>query len=133
MSDAPRANVGRLKRIVGGFRRGILGQRAPDMMCAAVCYPLCGYLAMCGIETKIVEGDFGRTNHVWLEMEDGTIIDPTADQFSGEIVKMPKVYIGPLPETYKRWMSTANVAVSGGLPATGKTYTERAGSVEDRP
>lgn len=92
-----------LQRIVSEFRRGILGKRESAMMCAAVCYPLQGYLSMLGHETEVVEADFGETNHLWLKLPCGCIIDPTGDQFSGPILKLPKVYIGPIPEIYKRW------------------------------
>jgi hypothetical protein len=94
-----------LKSVVSSFRNGILGNRQSDNMCAAICYPLQGYLSFLGIETEIIEADFGNTNHVWLKMKDGRIIDPTADQFSGPSLKFPKVYIGDLPPIYQKWMS----------------------------
>ena len=99
-----------LHRLVSAFRRGVLGNRESGMMCAAVCYPLQGYLSMLGHETEVIEADFGNTNHVWLQLPCGCIIDPTADQFSGPTLKLPKVYIGPVPDIYTRWMShRANV------------------------
>ena len=92
----------KLKRLVSEFRRGILGDHPPDMMCFAVCAPLQSYLAIMGIETRLIEMDFGRVNHVWLQLNDGRIIDPTADQFmSLGGTKMPKVYIGELPDWYQ--------------------------------
>lgn len=98
-----------LKQIVTSFRKGILNGRSSELMCMAVCLPLQGYLSMLGYNTKLVEADFespyGSVNHVWLEMDDETIIDPTADQFSGKWMKLPKVYIGKIPEVYKRWMT----------------------------
>jgi hypothetical protein len=94
-----------LHRLVSAFRRGILGKRESEMMCAVVCYPLHGYLSMLGYETEVVESDFGTTNHVWLQLPCGCVIDPTYDQFSGPTLKLPKVFIGPVPDTYKRWMT----------------------------
>ena len=92
----------RLLTIVRGFRRGILAGRKSRDMCFAVCAPLQAYLSCCiGIETELIEGDFERCNHIWLQLPDGRIIDPTADQFkTPEGKRMPKVYIGPLPEWY---------------------------------
>jgi hypothetical protein len=90
-----------LRQIVSEFRKGILGKRNSAAMCYAVCAPLQSYLGLIGYETELVEGDFGTTNHYWLELPDGTIIDPTADQFSTPMRKMPKIYIGPLPDWYK--------------------------------
>ena len=58
-------------------------------MCAVVCYPLSGYLSMIGIEAAIEEVDLQYSNHVFLRLADGRILDPTADQFNG-----PKVYLG---------------------------------------
>lgn len=94
-----------LKRLVTSFRNGIVGCRDADNMCFMVCAPLQGYLALFGIKTKLVEADFGKTNHVWLELPDGRIIDPTASQFSGKFMKLPEVFIGPMPEIYKKWTS----------------------------
>ena len=64
-------------------------------MCLAVCAPLQGFLSLAGIDTTIVEAHFAETNHVWLQLPDGRILDPTADQFGLDVV-----YIGPLPLSY---------------------------------
>ena len=91
-----------LREVVEGFKMGILNGKTSARMCAVVCYPLQGYLSFMGVETKLIEGDFGEINHVWLELEDGRIIDPTADQFFiiWGINKMPPVYIGVKPDFY---------------------------------
>lgn len=78
-----------------GFRSGILDGRPSRMMCFAVCAPLQAYLSMCGVETALVEAHFEECNHVWLQLPDGRILDPTADQFG-----FPRVYIGPVPRQY---------------------------------
>lgn len=91
-----------LRETVTAFRKGILNGRDSDQMCFAVCAALQGWLRFLGVETELVEGDFGRTDHYWLALPDGRIIDPTADQFTtpaGE--KMPKVYIGDRPLWYR--------------------------------
>lgn len=83
------------------FRDGILNGGSSARMCFAVSAALGGALrALLGIESKLVEGDFGSINHVWLELPDGTILDATADQFGG-----PPVYIGPLTDVYRRALS----------------------------
>lgn len=71
------------------------------MMCFAVCAPLQGYLDLLGIQTEMVCGEVMGQEHYWLSLPDGRIIDPTADQFNGQLVKMPKVYIGLRPVVYK--------------------------------
>ncbi len=68
-------------------------------MCLVVAAPLQGLLsAVYGFGTDLEEVDFGCTNHVYLRLPDGRILDPTADQFDG----MPDVYCGPWPEAYER-------------------------------
>ena len=69
-------------------------------MCFVICAPLQGYLSGLGYETALIEKDFGSCNHVWLSLPDGTIIDPTIDQFSTPDFPLPKIYIGPMPEWY---------------------------------
>lgn len=102
-----------LMKFVHNFRRGILNGCQSHRMCFAVCAPLQTLLSMAGVETELVEVDFMNAaadeaavpmNHVYLRLADGTIIDPTADQFSSDVVKFPKVYIGPLPLQYQDWM-----------------------------
>lgn len=90
-----------LRRTVTEFRKGILGSRDSDLMCLAVCSPLQGYLKCLGIETNLVCGTFLGVEHYWLTLTDGTIIDPTQDQFASALFPMPKVYIGPRTECYR--------------------------------
>lgn len=91
-----------LYRTVLSFRKGILGKQESDRMCYAVCAPLQSFLKVLGYETELIEGDFRFTNHYWLRLPNGQIIDPTADQFTTPGgAPMPKVYIGKMPEWYK--------------------------------
>ncbi len=90
-----------LKEAALEFREGILDGRPSDSMCFAVCAAFQGFLSACaGYEMELVEADFHFTNHVWLKLPDGNILDPTADQFGFE-----PVYLGPLPEQYKIWQA----------------------------
>lgn len=64
------------------------------------------------IQTKMIEYDFGFTNHFVLQLENGHIIDGTADQFNGrdgyQMAKtMPRVYVGAVPVQYARWIARA--------------------------
>jgi len=92
-----------LIKIVAEFRAGILGPKPSKSMCFAVCAPLAGYLGFYGVQAKIVEGvvvkDGGwETNHFWLELADGRVLDPTADQFNDlPDIHLPPVYLGPRP------------------------------------
>jgi hypothetical protein len=70
--------------------------------CESVSRQLLPRLADNGLTANVVYGNANGQGHVWVELEDGTVIDPTADQFNqpnGE--PMPKVYVGPRPEWYK--------------------------------
>lgn len=91
-----------LKKIVTEFREGILSGAPSAFMCMAVCVPMESYLSMCGYPVSMVHGTVDLPDydmdHVWLELPDGTIVDPTADQFSE--LNLPPVYIGVLPAAY---------------------------------
>lgn len=99
-------NERELIRTVTGFRSGILGGRKPNRMCFAVCAPLHSYLSGLGFKTSLIEGivEHGdqETDHYWIELPDGRIIDPTASQFNDPSTgnQMPDVYIGPVPAWY---------------------------------
>lgn len=79
------------------FREGVLDGRPSNWMCAAVCWPLSSLLGLYGVENRTVEGDLGHCNHVWIELADGRVLDPTADQFNSMFPNMdlPPVYLGP--------------------------------------
>lgn len=80
------------------FREGILDGKPSAWMCAAVCWPLAGYLsAFHDLKTETVEVDLGHMNHIWLRLPDGRALDPTADQFNSLFPQMslPAVYLGP--------------------------------------
>lgn len=97
-----------LVRFATQFRKGILAGKSSASMCWAVAAPLCGLLTMVGVQTVLTEGDVtqGRqrdiTNHFWLTLEDGRILDPTADQFTDTGRKLPPVYLGPRPAWYRQ-------------------------------
>jgi len=63
------------------FRRGILSGAPSDEMCFVVCAPLCGFLGVFGIESRVTEGEVDGSHHYWLTLDDGRVLDPTADQF----------------------------------------------------
>ena len=88
-----------LLNIVKEFRDGILGNTSSSMMCFAVSAPLQSYLSICGVTVKLQTIDLNRhrncLNHSFLIMEDGRVLDPTADQFNCDGVEVfPEVYLG---------------------------------------
>jgi len=92
-----------LRQIVTEFRNGLLEGKKPAGMCYAVCAPLSTVLSLAGYLNNVVTGYLYNSwnEHYWIELEDETIIDPTASQFKkpdGE--NMPDVYIGEKPIWY---------------------------------
>lgn len=69
------------QRTVKQFVRGLLGRRKTKGQCFVVCAPLTAYLNVIGHEASLVEGTVSGNHHYWIELADGSIIDPTADQF----------------------------------------------------
>jgi hypothetical protein len=96
-----------LIRICTQFRAGVLGgknEKSKDK-CLWVSSPLCSYLNFLKVKCRMIEycvtiGE-NITYHHCILLDDGRIIDPTADQFN-EIRKleMPKVYLGEKPSHY---------------------------------
>jgi hypothetical protein len=93
----------KLVRFAAEFRSGLLSGRPPDGMCAAVCFPLATLLQVTlGVNVWCEEiifsegGPLGVSNHVFLRLGDGRVLDPTADQFG-----LDPVYLGPLPALYE--------------------------------
>lgn len=77
------------------FRKGILGDHSSKMMCFAVSAPLQGILSACGVNSELVETDLGECNHLFLVLDDGRVLDPTADQFNyWRKENLPPVYLG---------------------------------------
>lgn len=92
----------RLERLVGDFRNAIdlaweedrflrflPFNRFPRECCEHASDLLCQYLLENGIKTRLVKGTCKEDRqwyHVWLETEDGVVIDITSDQFIGRLV-----------------------------------------------
>lgn len=77
------------------FRAAIIGDKNSARMCAAIGDPLCAALAVKGVPTMVMESDLGECNHVFLQLQDGRVLDPTADQFNWRSSQpLPGVYLG---------------------------------------
>lgn len=94
-------------KIATEFREGLLEGRTSDSMCWVICHPLAGYLAYLGVDCgSVIDGrvmqEGNWCGHCWIDMRNGQILDPTADQFStpeGQPA-MPPVYLGKKPDWY---------------------------------
>lgn len=77
------------------------------MRCYMVCAPLVGYLGFLGVagcklaQAEGVSCTFGTTNHYWIELRDGRVLDPTADQFNDMGHDFPPVYLGEPKEVHR--------------------------------
>lgn len=63
------------------FVKGLLGKRSTRDMCFIVSTALAGYLNAIGVTCEAVEGLFDGWHHWWVELDDGRVIDATANQF----------------------------------------------------
>jgi hypothetical protein len=84
----------RIVKIARDFREGILDGGSPHLMCFAVSAPLAGLLRFYGVPADVVKSDLGWIEHYWIRLSDGRALDPTADQFNGELGTWPPVYLG---------------------------------------
>lgn len=95
-------------KIAQGFCGGMLEDRSSDGMCVAVCCSLASFLRLFGYYCGIVDGAVGENQHCWITLADGSIIDPTADQFKQPDGKpMPRFYQGKQPS----WYSVDSIAI----------------------
>lgn len=105
-----------IKEVTTKFVAGLLWKKKSRGMCFMVCAPLQGFLAACGVETKLISGEItfnegGLTHiwdHYWLRLPSGKILDPTANQFKAPNGKqMPAIFMGKKPRWYKnpKWHS----------------------------
>ena len=91
-------NDKQLVKLARGFRSGLIGKRDSRGMCFMVCAPLRGLLSVYGVVTELREITLKWTNHFVIVLEDGRVLDPTADQFDG----LPPIYVGPMPKYLPR-------------------------------
>lgn len=64
------------------FRDAIFGDKDSARMCAAISDPLCAALEVKGVPAQVMESNPGESNHVFIQLQDGRVLDPTADQFN---------------------------------------------------
>lgn len=96
------------KKILQIAKSFVKGFGSIDKKCFIVSSSLQSYLSFFfQIETKLIMGEVylndADWDHYWLELENGKILDPTAGQFKS--LKLPKVYLGDLPDKYKKLKS----------------------------
>ncbi len=104
LSAAKRAEI---IEIATDFREGMLEGKSSTSMCWILSHPLAGFLSFCGIDCgSVVDGNVKQgplsLHHCWIDMRNGIILDPTADQFVSPETNepMPPVYLGKKPFWY---------------------------------
>ena len=74
----------------GEFKRLTPLYKFPNGCCDITCDLLGNYLAECGVETYVINGEYWdeingySINHVWLVLSNDDIIDITGDQFKND-------------------------------------------------
>lgn len=77
------------------FREVVLQGASSERMCIALSAPLHAALQVLGVPSRLMETSFGEFSHVFISLDDGRVLDPTADQFNGcSNEKLPGVYLG---------------------------------------
>lgn len=77
----------KLIKITTQFTKGIIGKDTTKGKCFMVCSALQSYLTIMDVKCKLIKGvikvksEKEIWNHFWLKLNDGRILDPTADQF----------------------------------------------------
>src|SRR5688572_7000189 len=102
-----------LRKLAWEFRKSMIGRKSGRLRCLTISRPLRDHLHKHKIKCTLIRGAvcYYRCwiGHFWLELEDGRILDVTAEQFATKAWKgqkprpMPKVFIGRKPRWYKAW------------------------------
>ncbi len=94
-----------LETIARGESKGMLIRSFPIGNCSYASELLQRYLHSIGVETFLVSGSGAcQETHVWLETEDGIIVDITGDQYmdrDNEFFYDKPVYVGPMDSFHK--------------------------------
>lgn len=85
-----------LLRYAAEFRFAVIGDGISSRMCAAISDPLCAAINVIGVSGQVMECALDSCNHVFIQLADGRVLDPTADQFS----PLPAVYLGDATEVH---------------------------------
>lgn len=64
------------------YREGVLQGDSRERMCIALSAPLHAALCILGVPSQLIASDLGECLHIFLMLEDGRVLDPTADQFN---------------------------------------------------
>lgn len=96
--DSKKNSDAEIVKIAKGFTKGILDGRPTIDMCYMVCSPLVAYLHCEGFECTLTEGEVNGYHHFWITLDDGKIIDPTADQFG-----LLNIWVRKQPSYYRMY------------------------------
>ena len=88
-------NKRQIKAACTGMTEGFIAKHESSVgWCAKVSWAVQGYLSFLGVKTTVYESFVGDWNHVYLMMDDGTVIDCTADQFNRGRRKNSRIHVG---------------------------------------
>ena len=81
------------------IRNIYVGNNSSRGYCILVSQKLHRELIAVGCPCTVMQGSVGRHGHLWVQLEDGRILNATGDQFTRH--RLPPVYLGPRPHCYK--------------------------------
>ncbi len=85
-----------LEKIMKAYKQVLPDYSCKDNNCWLFCKDMLDILGNPrGWTIKIVGGFYKKQGHYWLQLDDGTIVDPTQEQFGGM-----EIYIGPSTSDY---------------------------------
>lgn len=99
-----------LKAFALSFRNKVIGYSSSEGWCRTVSSSLLPLLAEHGVKGVLEQAEVYKergnaaslVSHTFIRLDDGRILDPTADQFRSPTGnQMPKVFLGPIPPWYE--------------------------------
>lgn len=92
----------RLLEYATALRAAVIADSSSAMLCMAITAPLHSALQRLGVKTLITASELDTCNHLFLTLDDGQVLDPTADQFNTPgSPRYPPVYLGPMLDIHR--------------------------------
>lgn len=85
------------------FRDAVLGRAPSERMCYVVSGPLCAAIVALGFGARLVKTKVARMEHIFIRLDDGRVLDATADQFA-HFADVGPIYLGePVKRLHGGW------------------------------
>ena len=85
------------------FRDAVLGRAPSERMCYVVSGPLCAAITALGFGARLVKNKVAYMEHIFIRLDDGRVLDATADQFA-HFADVGPIYLGePVKRIHGGW------------------------------